>query len=236
MHGRAHLLVGVGLGVVVAGRLSVAHAPLVGVAAVSALLPDLDTPNSDASKLLRCVLLVGAVGAGVFALDVAQAAQESLGMPSSAADVSVALVGAVVVTAIAWGLTQVLQPSHYFEHRGALHWPSTGVVLCGVVLAIAALAGLPVVYVAAFAAGWFSHLLTDACTVYGMPLLMPFRTAREHMHYRVVDDGRSRVRHAYRCHLYHLTPRLMRWKTGSVVESPLAFTVLAVCVAMTLIR
>lgn len=56
------------------------------------------------------------------------------------------------------------------RHRGVLHWPLVGVIL--LVLGIY----LKKIWLFWFAIGYISHLLADACTKSGIPILAPFRT------------------------------------------------------------
>ena len=69
------------------------------------------------------------------------------------------------------------------RHRGATHWLSTGVavtVICGVIAG--AVDGVLVLPVAAgLGAGYTLHLLADACTPHGVPLLGPFSTRKRHV-------------------------------------------------------
>jgi hypothetical protein len=58
-------------------------------------------------------------------------------------------------------------------HRGPTHWLITAVLLCVGVMYAANLFNLPAVVWVAFGAGYLSHLLADACTVAGVPLLGP---------------------------------------------------------------
>ena len=58
-------------------------------------------------------------------------------------------------------------------HRGPTHWLVTAAVVVGGVAYLAQLFGLPPVVPVAFGAGYLSHLLADAVTVAGVPLLGP---------------------------------------------------------------
>ena len=69
------------------------------------------------------------------------------------------------------------------RHRGATHWLSTGAavtVICGAVAGV--VDGVLVLPVAAgLGAGYTLHLLADACTPHGVPLLGPFSTHKRHV-------------------------------------------------------
>ena len=69
------------------------------------------------------------------------------------------------------------------RHRGATHWLSTGAavtVICGVIaVAVDGVLVLPVA--AGLGAGYTLHLLADACTPHGVPLLGPFSTRKRHL-------------------------------------------------------
>jgi inner membrane protein len=58
-------------------------------------------------------------------------------------------------------------------HRGPTHWLVTAAVVVGGVAYLAQLLNLPAVVPVAFGAGYLSHLLADAVTVAGVPLLGP---------------------------------------------------------------
>lgn len=69
------------------------------------------------------------------------------------------------------------------RHRSATHWLSTGLavtVICAVVAGVVdAVLVLPVA--AGLGAGYTLHLLADACTPHGVPLLGPFSTRKRHL-------------------------------------------------------
>jgi inner membrane protein len=81
-------------------------------------------------------------------------------------------------------------------HRGPTHWILTAVILWGVVAYAATLFNLPPVLWVAFGAGYMSHLLADALTVAGVPLLGPL-------------SGRS----------VRFIPRPIAIRTGGLAES-----------------
>jgi len=58
-------------------------------------------------------------------------------------------------------------------HRGPTHWLVTAAVVVGGVAYLSQLLNLPPVVPVAFGAGYLSHLLADAVTVAGVPLLGP---------------------------------------------------------------
>jgi membrane-bound metal-dependent hydrolase YbcI (DUF457 family) len=257
MHGRAHLLIGAGLGVALGGGVSLDHAPVIATTAVSALLPDLDHEHSDASRLYTTVGTgLGSIGLGWLVLRLAavdpgqlvgQLAREIVRMllsQDTARFGVLVLIGALALLALVVVdlllirlLLELLRPSRYFQHRGALHWPSTGLLL-GLVAVLVAWRQLGTIEPGvAFAVGWFSHLLADTPTLAGMPLLEPFARAPEHEHWRRVDvvrlnDGQAvlddePVWEAYPCTHVHLTPTWFRWRSGDrAVEVPIAAAVL----------
>ena len=69
------------------------------------------------------------------------------------------------------------------RHRGATHWLSTGLAVTAVFAVVAgvvdAVLVLPVA--AGLGAGYMLHLLADACTPHGVPLLGPFSTRKRHV-------------------------------------------------------
>ena len=69
------------------------------------------------------------------------------------------------------------------RHRGATHWLSTGVAVTAVFAVAAgvvdAVLVLPVA--AGLGAGYMLHLLADACTPHGVPLLGPFSRRKRHL-------------------------------------------------------
>lgn len=80
------------------------------------------------------------------------------------------------------------------KHRGATHWLVTGAaVTIALTLASAAVwstFGLPVAI--GIGCGYGAHLLADACTPHGAPLLGPFRARRVHLlpsGHRIVTGG-----------------------------------------------
>ena len=89
-------------------------------------------------------------------------------------------------------------------HRGPTHWILTAVILWGVVAYAATLFNLPPVLWVAFGAGYMSHLLADALTVAGVPLLGPL-------------SGRS----------VRFLPRPIALRTGSAAESVLVSFLMA---------
>ena len=66
------------------------------------------------------------------------------------------------------------------KHRGVSHWLLSGVLVTGLVCAAVAAAWPPLALPAALGAGcgYLMHLLADACTPHGAPLLGPFRRRR----------------------------------------------------------
>lgn len=69
------------------------------------------------------------------------------------------------------------------NHRGATHWLSTAVAVAAAhgALAAAINSALLLPVAAGIAAGYVMHLLADACTPHGAPLLGPLRRQRVHL-------------------------------------------------------
>ena len=153
MTGTSHALIGAMSGltavwVVDGGQVRwpwVAAAVLVGI--VAALTPDLDGTDSTART---------AVGLG----------KEQIKREWRRSK-SISLVLRWVV-AIPFNLFAKIVP-----HRGPTHWLVTAAVVVVAVAYISELFGLPPVVPVAFGAGYLSHLLADAVTVAGVPLLGP---------------------------------------------------------------
>ena len=82
------------------------------------------------------------------------------------------------------------------KHRGATHWLLSGaVVTFALTVAAGALwASLTLPVAIGTACGYWAHLLADACTPRGAPLLGPFSFRRVHLlpaRHRVVTGGRG---------------------------------------------
>ena len=69
------------------------------------------------------------------------------------------------------------------RHRGATHWLSTGIAVTavGAVAAAAVYAALVLPVTVGLGAGYTLHLLADACTPHGVPLLGPFSRRERHV-------------------------------------------------------
>ena len=69
------------------------------------------------------------------------------------------------------------------RHRGATHWLSTGLAVTAVFAVAASVvdAVLVLPVAAGLGAGYMLHLLADACTPHGVPLLGPFSTRKRHV-------------------------------------------------------
>ena len=91
-----------------------------------------------------------------------------------------------------------------FGHRGLLHSLLGWSIITLLLLPLAPILGITVPLTISL--GYASHLMTDACTKSGIPILYP-----------------SRKR-------YHLMPRLLRLTTGSAAEDAI-FAIMAVAVA-----
>jgi inner membrane protein len=96
--------------------------------------------------------------------------------------------------------TSRLQPWLYFEHRGPFHSIAVA-LLVGLVVDVAV--GRVDITLAVLG-GWLSHLLADGPTYMGQPLLWP--VSRQ---------------------LLHLAPRGLRFRSGSLLEWPIAIACLA---------
>ena len=66
-------------------------------------------------------------------------------------------------------------------HRGPTHWLVTWLGLSALAVTGAALLHWPLLLAYAFGAGYLSHLLADALTVSGVPLLWPFSDRKIHL-------------------------------------------------------
>jgi membrane-bound metal-dependent hydrolase YbcI (DUF457 family) len=205
-----HFAIGAAGGLALAGALGVDPAPAIGLCALAALLPDLDHHSSLATSWLRSGLTLVALAAAVLAathtdaiarypLGAAVLAQLAALLPSVSPGQQLLLLGLIVgvlVFAVASLIGGRLEPWHWVEHRGPLHapilLPLVGLV-AGLLLASPRL-GLVV------AIGWASHLLTDAPTYRGLPLLWP-----------------------YSRRMLHVTPPVLRWRSGTGwIEWPIA--------------
>ena len=69
------------------------------------------------------------------------------------------------------------------RHRGATHWLVTGaaVTVIGAVAASVVYAALVLPVAAGLGVGYTLHLLADACTPHGVPLLGPFSRRKRHL-------------------------------------------------------
>jgi hypothetical protein len=185
------------------------------VCAVAALLPDLDHHGSLASNWLRSGLTLVAIAAGVVAASHTEwIAEQPVGagllaglaalLPAASPPLQVLLLAVVVGVLVFLGtsvVTQRLEPWHWVEHRGPLHAPIMVPLVGGIIWL---LVGNPPLGLAV-GAGWASHLLADAPTYRGLPLLWP-----------------------YSKRMLHLTPAALRWHSGAYwIEWPLALMCLA---------
>jgi inner membrane protein len=107
----------------------------------------------------------------------------------------------VAAWVVALVLTRTLAPWRLLEHRGPFHSILVG-LLAGLMADVATGQGELAV---AVMAGWLSHLVADDLTHMGQPLLWPL-------------TGR----------LVHVTPRALRFRSGSWIEWPLALACLAI--------
>ena len=211
MNAGPHVAIGAACGLALSGGWSAAHAPAIGLCAAAALLPDLDHHSSVASSWLRTGLTLVALGAGVVAASHASwIAQQPVGaqllvilasvLPAVIRPPLQLLVLGVVVGVLTFALTSMvvgrMEPWHWVDHRGPLHAP-TMVPLVGCVAWL--LLDSPVLGLVA-AAGWASHLVADAPSHRGLPLLWPYS---------------KRMR--------HVTPPMLRWRSGTAwIEWPIA--------------
>lgn len=98
-------------------------------------------------------------------------------------------------------------------------------LVCGVALLIAGSAHSAAIVGAVWLLGYASHLAADACTPSGIPLLMPLKPLPE----RTASSNRTRpgvVASRYpnvprypRYHGYHILPRRMRVRTGTLADT-----------------
>lgn len=187
MNGQRHLVIGAAAGLVLAGGVGVEQAPIVLTTAVASLLPDLDHEHSTASAYARWAYHLG--GAAL-AFHAAVQILTVTGQPVAAA---VGGIGVFIALTLA---LSVVMPYRWVEHRGPLHSIAMALIV-GLVTAVlfdSQALGL------AMLVGWLSHLLADAPTYAGLPLLWP---ASDRM--------------------LHITPRPFRWRSGTdIIEWPLA--------------
>jgi membrane-bound metal-dependent hydrolase YbcI (DUF457 family) len=205
-----HFAIGAACGLALSGALPVEPVPTIALCALAALLPDLDHHSSLATSWLRSGLTLVALAAAVLAATHTDAiARYSAGasalvllaelLPSVSPSQQLLLVGLVVgvlVFAVVSLVGGRLEPWHWVEHRGPLHAPILVplVGLLGALLLASPSLGLVV------AAGWATHLLTDAPTYRGLPLLWP-----------------------YSRRMLHVTPAVLRWRSGTGwIEWPIA--------------
>ena len=213
MHGLPHLLIGAGLGLAVGQG----DAGIAALTAAAALAPDLDTEHSMAARTLRLGLGVVAVGS---IAAVAASATGLGGMTPSTDPTPTAVVLALAAVVVAGLVGTWLAPWRLTVHRGPLH-SLLAVVAAGT---LAELVTGQHVYGVAVAVGWLSHLVADAGTFYGLPLLWPLSLgAHEHP----LMGGEKT------CRMVHLTPTWLRWRSGNgFVELPLAIVVFVAGLAM----
>lgn len=216
MHGLPHLVIGAATGLVVAAHAPLEQqVPLVALAATAALLPDLDTQHSMASKGLRGVAALAVLAGGlVGATRAAAYAYEQV------PDSTLALGAAVVTALCVWWLGYVVcsrcMPSRLFEHRGPMHSLLAALLAGG----FAWWLGGPAIGTAV-GLGWLSHLVADCPTYYGLPLLWPFR-GFGHDHWRMGAEHESSYT-GVRCQMVHVTPPWLRFRSGNpLIEWPLA--------------
>jgi membrane-bound metal-dependent hydrolase YbcI (DUF457 family) len=208
------LAIGAACGLALADGWSAEQAPTIGVCALAALLPDLDHHSSVASSWLRTGVTLVALAASVLAATHTDwLAQQPVGaglirllasaLPAVSPSLQLLLVGlavgvlALVVTSV---VGEGLEPWHWVEHRGPLHAP---ILLPAVGLIAALLLGNPQLGVVV-AVGWASHLVADAPSYRGLPLLWP-----------------------YSHRMLHVTPAMLRWHSGTPwIEWPVALACL----------
>ncbi len=214
MNAGPHFAIGAACGLALSGALTVEPVPAIALCAVAALLPDLDHHSSLATSWLRSGLTLVALAAAVLAAthtDViarhpAGAAALALLaelLPSVGPSQQLLLAG-LLVGVLVFALVSLvggrLEPWHWVEHRGPLHAPIL-VPLVGLLAAL--LLNSPRLGLA-LAVGWASHLITDAPTYRGLPLLWPCSRR-----------------------MLHVTPAVLRWRSGTGwIEWPIALACL----------
>jgi membrane-bound metal-dependent hydrolase YbcI (DUF457 family) len=214
MNAGPHLAIGAACGLALTGGSSTEYAPTIGLCAVAALLPDLDHHSSVASSWLRTGLTMVALAAGALAAShTAWIAQQPVGasvigllaslLPAVSPSLQLLLLG-LAVGVLAFVATSIvierIEPWHWVEHRGPLHAPIM-LPLVGCIAWI--LLGNPQ-FGLIIMAGWASHLVADAPSYQGLPLLWP-----------------------YSKRMMHVTPSMLRWHSGTAwIEWPLALACL----------
>jgi membrane-bound metal-dependent hydrolase YbcI (DUF457 family) len=221
MNAGPHLAIGAACGLALTGGWSAEHAPAIGFCAAAALLPDLDHHGSVASSWLGSGLSLVALAAGVLAATHTEwIAQQPVGanvmallaslLPRVSRPLQLLLLGVatgVLTFVVASVVVERLEPWRWVEHRGPLHAPIVlPLVGCVAWLLLGSVQlGLVVM------AGWASHLIADAPTYRGLPLLWP-----------------------YSKRMMHLTPAMLRWHSGTAwIEWPLALASLALSTRLT---
>jgi inner membrane protein len=112
--------------------------------------------------------------------------------------------GAAVLTSVMVPIVlSLLAPWRWFEHRGPFH----SIPMALLVGAIAYLVSGRTDIAIALIAGWSSHLVADDLTYMGQPLLWPLSSK-----------------------LVHVTPRTVRFRSGSWIEWPIAACVMLLAI------
>jgi len=163
-----HMLVGAGAGLAIAHAAGLEPLHVGAIAALAALLPDLDHPHSTASRKLSEIVHLAQVAGGLLV------APQVLHRTHHA---ELAIVAGVAVWFALGLLGRALAPYRFVAHRGPLH----AAIAAGVLPLALLLAGVGPEWTVAVTLGWVSHLIADAPSPHGLPLLWPLRARPLHV-------------------------------------------------------
>jgi membrane-bound metal-dependent hydrolase YbcI (DUF457 family) len=158
----SHILTGMATGLVVAQGQQIAPetaVPLILCCGIGAILPDIDSPSSLISRLVRLAALGVGITAGVlwFAAN-----------PMPAWDGWLRFVLAFLIGGLVWEVGRNIPNlfSTVFGHRGLVHSALLGVAI--LILAWVNRATIPPIWMF-LAVGWVVHLVGDALSIQGIP-------------------------------------------------------------------
>ena len=163
MTGISHIAIGSSIGlIIVSGQKPIAIVIGVVIAIFGSLLPDLDANNSTLQMFLHqggkptWTNKILAKGNDLFS--------GLLFMFLSVVEMGIRMI-----------MLSIMEIFKLFVgHRGITHYGITGIVMAIILAIISRLFNLNTIYSMAFLGGYLSHLLADAMTKSGIPLLAPF--------------------------------------------------------------
>lgn len=211
--GKSHALMGATTGICV-GRLCGGDIPtqllLGAICGVTALAPDIDEPQSLASRHMPYV--GGILGAGIVWLVFGRVPTEQ---PSIAIAVGVFL-ACVLVCA---GAPRLIKSS--LGHRGFIHHPWLGLVL--LLAGIGASVATTWLWPFAIAVGWNVHLLGDAMTMSGLPRGTGRSGGKSYEErHGLIEEGKAtswQKRWGGGKDRMHVLPKAWRFRTGTGGET-----------------